>query len=115
MNRAGTGSLPADLARHRAHAQVFQPERLTFAFIAPLQGYPDAPLQVDRGIRTDRHGLIPLRKRQQAQGVSQLALNLKPLRRPAAEVLAELAEYARPEFPIGTVEGAMSDAKEAQP
>ena len=41
MNPAGTGSLPADLARHRAYARVFQPGRLTFGFIARLEGYPD--------------------------------------------------------------------------
>lgn len=38
-----TGSLPVELAQHRAYARVFQPGRLTFGFIAPLEGYPDSP------------------------------------------------------------------------
>lgn len=80
-----------------------------------LDENPEAPLQVGRGIRTGRNALIALWRRQQAQGVSHVALNLKPLRRPAAEVLAELAEYVLPEFPVGVVDAAMQDAKEAQP
>ncbi|CAI1220710.1 hypothetical protein [Serratia ficaria] len=72
-------------------------------------------LGVGRGIRTDRNALIALWKRQQAQGVSHVALNLKPLRRPAAEVLAELAEYVLPEFPVGTVGAARPSIQEAQP
>lgn len=28
---------------HRGYARVFQPGRLTFGLIAPLEGYPDAP------------------------------------------------------------------------
>lgn len=30
-------------AAHRGFARVFQPGRLTFGFIAPLEGYPDSP------------------------------------------------------------------------
>jgi len=29
--------------RHAGFARVFQPGRLTFGFIAPLEGYPDRP------------------------------------------------------------------------
>ncbi|GAB7539779.1 hypothetical protein [Burkholderia sp. 3C] len=43
MNSAGTGSLPVDLARHRAYARIFQPGRLTGGLIAPLEGRPDSP------------------------------------------------------------------------
>ncbi|CAI2443602.1 TPA: hypothetical protein R4Y05_001203 [Serratia liquefaciens] len=76
MSQAGTGSLPIDLAQHRAYARV------------------------------------SLWMRQQAQGVALVALNLKPLRRTTAEVLAE---YALSEFPIGVVDAAMQDVGEAQP
>ncbi|POD68312.1 hypothetical protein BKM17_27310 [Pseudomonas syringae group genomosp. 3] len=40
-------------------------------------------------------------KRQQDEGVSHVALNIKPLQRPAADVLEEMAEYVLPHFPIG--------------
>ncbi len=39
MTSIGTDALPADLARHRAYARVFQPGRLTFGFIDPLEGH----------------------------------------------------------------------------
>lgn len=38
-----TPQLPPELAEHRGYARVFQPERLTFGFITPLESYPDAP------------------------------------------------------------------------
>lgn len=37
------GQLPPELARHPGYARVFQPGRLTFGFIAPLESYPDTP------------------------------------------------------------------------
>lgn len=62
---------------------------------------PNAPLQqIGNGVRMGRNTLIALWKRQQAEGVSHIALNLKPSRRPAEEVLAELAEYVLPHFRI---------------
>lgn len=33
----------SDLAAHRGFSRVFRPGRLTFGFIAPLEGYPDNP------------------------------------------------------------------------
>lgn len=36
-------SLPVKLATHRGFSRVFQPGKLTFGFIAPLEGYPDSP------------------------------------------------------------------------
>jgi luciferase-type oxidoreductase len=36
-------SVSADLGAHPAYACVFQPGQLTLGFIAPLEGYPDAP------------------------------------------------------------------------
>lgn len=107
--------LPDVLAQWRASGggKVFKP--YGYGVFFDLDENPDAPLRVGRGIRTGRNALIALWKRQQAQGVSHVALNLKPLRRPAAEVLAELSEYVLPEFPVGVVNAAMQDAGEAQP
>ena len=60
---------------------------------------PNEPMRfVRNGIRTGRHALIELFYHQQEQGVSHVALNLKPLRRPAQDALAELAEYVLPLF-----------------
>ncbi|WP_455843071.1 LLM class flavin-dependent oxidoreductase [Lelliottia jeotgali] len=62
---------------------------------------PDAPLQqIGNGVRMGRNALIALWKRQQAEGVSHIALNLKPIRRPAEDVLTELAEHVLPHFRI---------------
>ncbi len=61
---------------------------------------PHEPLRVmGNGVRAGRNALIELFHEQQQQGVSHVALNLKPLRRPAHEALAELAEYVLPLFP----------------
>lgn len=59
---------------------------------------PDAPLQSGRGLRIGRNRLIELWRRQEAEGVAHVALNLKVCRRPAREVLEELAEFVLPEF-----------------
>lgn len=70
-----------------------------YAAFFDLSENPNAPLQyVGNGIRAGRNALITLWRRQQAQGVSHVALNLKPLRRPAAEALEELAEFVLPHF-----------------
>ncbi|WP_269934464.1 hypothetical protein [Serratia liquefaciens] len=61
---------------------------------------------------TCRYALIVLWKRQLAQEVHLVALNLKLLRGPSAEVLAE---YLLPDFPVGVDDAAMQDAGEAQP
>lgn len=50
------------------------------------------------GIRAGRNALIELWKTHQSAGVNHVALNLKPLQRPAEEVLHELAEYVLPHF-----------------
>ncbi|WP_396335872.1 LLM class flavin-dependent oxidoreductase [Azotobacter beijerinckii] len=36
-------ALPPELAEHRGYARIFQPGKLTFGFIAPLESYPDTP------------------------------------------------------------------------
>ncbi|HTV84833.1 MAG TPA: LLM class oxidoreductase [Dyella sp.] len=68
-----------------------------------LSANPDAPIQVIHGVLTGgRHALIDLWKQQEALGVSHVALNLKPLQRPFAAVMEELAEYVLPAFPSHT-------------
>jgi luciferase-type oxidoreductase len=37
------GKLPPELDEHPGYSRVFQPGRLTFGFIAPLESYPDTP------------------------------------------------------------------------
>jgi luciferase-type oxidoreductase len=37
------GKLPPELVQHPGYARVFQPDHLTFGFIAPLESYPNAP------------------------------------------------------------------------
>lgn len=60
---------------------------------------PDAPLHyIGNRFSVGRNALIDLWSRQQEQGVSHVALNLKPIRRPAEEVIRELAEYVLPHF-----------------
>jgi luciferase-type oxidoreductase len=59
---------------------------------------PDMPLQPGRVLRSGRKALIELWSRQQDEGVSHVALNLKPLRRPIDEVVDELGEYVLPRF-----------------
>ncbi|WP_407316537.1 LLM class oxidoreductase [Pseudomonas sp. nanlin1] len=63
---------------------------------------PDAPLQPGRVLRAGRNALIELWARQQEQGVAHVALNLKPLSRPAEAVIDEMAEYILPHFPSHT-------------
>ena len=64
---------------------------------------PDAPLQSGRVLRAGRSTLRELWLRQKDQGISHVALNLKPLTRPAAEVIDELGEHLLPVFPSHTV------------
>lgn len=66
-----------------------------------LDSDPNLPLQPGRVLRAGRNTLIDLWRRQQDQGVCHVALNFKPQRRPAAEVIDELGEYVLPHFPIG--------------
>ncbi len=40
---ARTSSAPGGIETHRGFARVFQPARLSFGFIMPLEGYPDSP------------------------------------------------------------------------
>lgn len=79
-------------------AGVFKP--YGYATFFDLDENPDLPLQQGfNGIRTGRNALINLWKTQESQGISHIALNLKPARRPAADILQEMAEFVLPHFP----------------
>ena len=93
------GSLPNLIEQWRSCSAPGTFKPYGYATFFNLEENPDAPLKVGRGISTGRNALIDLWERQQAQGVSHVALNLKPLRRPAKDVLQELAEYVLPHFP----------------
>lgn len=43
MTTTPFGTLPDELASHPGYARIFQPGKLTFGFISPLESYPDAP------------------------------------------------------------------------
>jgi luciferase-type oxidoreductase len=60
---------------------------------------PDAPAQHGRVLRAGRHALIEFWREQEKAGISHVVLNLKPTRRPATDILDELAEYVLPHFP----------------
>lgn len=63
---------------------------------------PDAPMRYMtsiHGMHIGRNRLIELWKMQEEQSVNHVALNLKPNRRPAQEILQELAEFVLPHFP----------------
>lgn len=77
---------------------VFKP--YGYATFFDLDENPDLPLQRGfNGIRTGRNALISHWQKQQGQGVSHVALNLKPARRSAADILQEMAEFVLPHFP----------------
>jgi luciferase-type oxidoreductase len=90
--------LPDILSRWRAAIPggAFKP--YGYAMFFDLDRDPDAPLRVGHGVSVGRKALVELWKRQRDEGVSHVALNLKALRRPAAEVLDELAEHVLPLF-----------------
>lgn len=61
--------------------------------------HPPVPLQGGYQLRTGRKGLIALLEAWQRAGVNHAALGIQFSRRPAAEVLQELAEEVLPLFP----------------
>jgi luciferase-type oxidoreductase len=92
--------LPAVIAKWREACGEHGFKPYGYGTFFYLDADPDAPLQVaaGKGLRTGRNALIELWKRQQDEGVAHVALNLKPLRRPASDVLTELAEHVLPLF-----------------
>ncbi|MGY2680766.1 LLM class oxidoreductase [Pseudomonas sp. CHM02] len=63
-----------------------------------LDKNPHAPLRTGGGLHAGRNALIDLWKRQQDQGLSHVALNMRVSHRPVNETLDELAEYVLPQF-----------------
>lgn len=61
--------------------------------------HPRVPLQGGHVLRTGRKGLIALLEAWRAAGVNHAALGIQHSRRPAAEVLQEIAEEVLPLFP----------------
>ncbi|GGD26101.1 LLM class oxidoreductase [Aureimonas glaciei] len=60
---------------------------------------PDAPLGFQGGaMRGGRKALVEHWKRQRDEGVNHVALNMKPLRRPFEDAVAELADHVLPVF-----------------
>lgn len=65
-----------------------------------LAADPDEPPRpIHLGWRVGRHGLVGLLDGLEAAGANHVILNLKYGRRPAADVLEELAEFVVPRFP----------------
>lgn len=94
------GRLPGLLQEWRAARRddVFRP--YGYGSFFELAENPDEPLRyIGNRFRMGRNPLIELWKQQEAQGVSHVALNLKPNRRPVEDILQELAEFVLPHFP----------------
>jgi luciferase-type oxidoreductase len=94
------GRLPQLIEQWRAshHGQWIRP--YGYGTMFDLAEDPHEALRLTGNcVRAGRNALIELFYQQQEQGVSHVALNLKPLRRPSREALAELAEYVLPLFP----------------
>ena len=81
-----------------AGPDAFKPYAQGFFF--DLTANPDEPL-VSMGpmLRGGRNAYIAFLQHAQALGVNHVAMNLKASRRPAREVLEELAQYVLPIFP----------------
>jgi luciferase-type oxidoreductase len=64
-----------------------------------LSANPNDPVGIGRGfVRGGRNGLINFWQQQQEAGLSHIAINMKPTRRPAEEILHEFAEFIIPQF-----------------
>ncbi|WP_020656647.1 LLM class oxidoreductase [Massilia niastensis] len=86
------------LTRQAAGETAFKPFAQGLFF--DLADDPNHPVQrIHSGIRAGRNTLVDYLAALQKLGVNHVAMNLKASRRPAAEVLQELAEYMLPVFP----------------
>lgn len=86
------------IAQWRADSDgVFRP--YGYGAMFDLLADPDAPVEFTSfGMRGGRHALIDHWLRQRDEGVNHVALNMKPLRRPYADAVRELADYVLPVF-----------------
>lgn len=99
-HRSDFAKLPEVIARWRAACagQAFKP--YGYATFFDLAERADTPMQIAGNVlRTGRDAFVTLLERQRNEGVNHIALNLKPLRRPASDMLDELAEFVLPLFP----------------
>ncbi|MBD3885590.1 LLM class oxidoreductase [Phormidium tenue FACHB-886] len=80
--------------------QIFKPHA-TNEWIDLAEDPDEQPIPLRGGLisRVGRHGLIDLLKRWQSVGVNHAAIGVQHGRRPAGEVIAELAEKVLPYFP----------------
>lgn len=78
--------------------QAFKPFAQGFFF--DLDADPDAPLMSGGPLlRGGRNAFVRFLQQAQALGLNHVAMNLKASRRPAREVLQELAQHVLPHFP----------------
>ncbi|WP_267397056.1 MULTISPECIES: LLM class flavin-dependent oxidoreductase [unclassified Sphingomonas] len=92
--------LPDVLAQWRAATAGGPYKPYGYGAMFDLLAETNAPLTyANGGIRSGRNALIELWKRQRDEGVAHVTLNLKPSRRPFADVADELATYVLPQFP----------------
>lgn len=110
QNSDGWVTYPRQLARQLEvaaewHRLVATSTDVTFKPFAQslyidLDPDPESPASpIHLGVRIGRHHLIEMLQQLQAAGVNHVAFNLKYGRRPAEQVLSELAEYVLPHFP----------------
>ncbi|MBC5767427.1 LLM class oxidoreductase [Ramlibacter albus] len=96
------------IAQWRAAVTKARPgEFLPFAqslYIDLAANAHEPPSPIHLGWRLGRHALRDLLQQLAAMGVNHVALNLKYGRRPAADVVDELAQFVLPEVPIATPE-----------
>ncbi len=86
------------LWREQTAAYGFKP--YGYGTFFDLDPNPDAPLHTGRILRGGRHALIELLAAQREAGVNHVALNLKPTRRNALDLLDEMGRYVIPEFSV---------------
>jgi alkanesulfonate monooxygenase SsuD/methylene tetrahydromethanopterin reductase-like flavin-dependent oxidoreductase (luciferase family) len=100
------GSKPQEMADAAWRAAVGKAYFKPYGYGALFELLDDreAPLEPGRVLRAGRKALVALWKDQERRGVSHVVLNMKPARRPAAEMIEELAEYVLPEFPAVEIE-----------
>jgi luciferase-type oxidoreductase len=82
--------------REATEARGFVP--FGYGAMFDLDVNPDAPLQTGRMLRGGRHALKDFLASQRESGINHVALNLKPTRRPALDVIDELQTHILPEF-----------------
>jgi luciferase-type oxidoreductase len=84
---------------------VFKPFAQGFFFdLDPDPNFP--PHSIHSGMRVGRNRMVDYLARLEELGVNHVALNLKASRRPAEEVIQELAEFVLPHFPSHVADAA---------